>query len=82
MVLLRHADKEITGVLFGCPSLGVRKLDVADPVRAVDVIGAPRVTRDVNIRSTQKFQHMRRIGCGRWSIDVAEGSWQSLKFYL
>jgi hypothetical protein len=39
-LLLRHADDEIAGVLVGSPDLRLRKLDVADHIQPVDVIGA------------------------------------------
>jgi hypothetical protein len=39
-LLLRHADDESAGVLVGRPDLRLRKLDVADHIRPVGVIGA------------------------------------------
>ena len=88
--LFRHADDEIAGVLVGRPDLRLRKLDIADRIRPVNVIGAPDIGVneraldafcDRNVRPAQKLEHTQRIaGCDR-RVGVAEGCGESLELY-
>ena len=68
-------------MLVGRADLRLRKLDVADPIRAVNVIGAADVRmnerardapRDGNVRPAQQFQHTQRVVRGDRGIGVAE----------
>ena len=89
-VLFRHADDEIAGVLVGRPDLRLRKLDVADRIRAMNVIGAadvrvneraPDAFGHGNVRPAQKLQHTQRIVRGDRGVGVAEGCGESLELY-
>ena len=79
---------------LACSSVGLdlrlRKLDVADRIRAVDVIGAADIrvnerTRDASgdgdIPPAKEFQHTQRIVGGDRGVGVAEGRRESLEFY-
>ena len=89
-VLFRHADDEIAGMLVRRPDLRLRKLDVADRIRAVNVIGAADIrvneraldaSRDGDIPPAKEFQHTQRIVGGDRGVGVAEGCRESLEFY-
>ena len=88
--LFRHADDEIAGVLAGRPDLRLRKLDIADRIPPVNVIGAPDIGVneraphafcDENVRPPQKLEHTQRIaGCDR-GVGVAESCGEGLELY-
>jgi len=77
-------------MLVGRPNLRLRKFDVADRIRAVNVIGAadirvneraPDAFRDGNVRPAQKFQHAQSVVRGDCGVGVAKGGGESLEFY-
>jgi len=77
-------------VLVGRPDLRLRKLDVADRIRAVNVFGAadiamneraPDAFRHGNVGPAQKLQHAQRVVRGDRSVGVAKGCGESLEFH-